>query len=274
MPRLLIECGHSRVSNVFDINHIANIVRLINEQLLANLAGHKSTDSVPDIQLVEFTPDGLFKSHLPTPAIHTSKSGLQESNRYKTEFRGLTKRNGRPRWVSFVPRPLRPRKYRKKRPIPIDISLWYNRDCTKEKVEIMPGDILILADKTWLLDQSVVQAVASKVRKASGSVISLVYELTPITHPQDCFPFDVDFFTRWLALSHYYTDQYLVADNEVANELERWRENMVIHRKTPITILVKHTAEDAEGTTDPIAMLAQQPNCFAKTISHLITERS
>jgi glycosyltransferase involved in cell wall biosynthesis len=63
-------------------------------------------------------------------------------------------------------------------------------------VHFQPGDVLILADATWMVPRWL-QAVAS-ARAEGAKIVPVIYDLLPISHPQFFAPLFCAQFERWL----------------------------------------------------------------------------
>lgn len=82
---------------------------------------------------------------------------------------------------------------------------------------IEKGDILLLIDSTWY--SNIWESVA-QFKEKEGQVISVIYDLIPITHPNFCNDFLVDTFHEWFSRSVNYIDQYIAISDTVRADLE------------------------------------------------------
>ena len=83
--------------------------------------------------------------------------------------------------------------------------------------EVRAGDVLVLLDSSWNLD---IWPAVSSFRQRSGRVISVVYDLIPVSHP-DFFDEDLAAaFTGWLQDSFRHVDAYLGISRTVQHEVQ------------------------------------------------------
>jgi len=82
---------------------------------------------------------------------------------------------------------------------------------------IKKGDILLLIDSTWY--SNIWESVA-QFKEKEGQVVSVIYDLIPITHPNFCNDFLVDTFHEWFSRSVHYIDQYIAISDTVRADLE------------------------------------------------------
>lgn len=84
-------------------------------------------------------------------------------------------------------------------------------------VQFHPGDVLILADATWMVPRWQ-QAVASA--KAEGAkIVPVIYDLLPISHPQFFAPLFCAQFERWLGTMIPLADAFVCISHATADAL-------------------------------------------------------
>lgn len=84
-------------------------------------------------------------------------------------------------------------------------------------VQFHPGDVLILADATWMVPRWQ-QAVASA--KAEGAkIVPVIYDLLPISHPQFFAPLFCAQFERWLVTMIPLADAFVCISHATADTL-------------------------------------------------------
>ncbi|MCP4116873.1 MAG: glycosyltransferase [Desulfobacteraceae bacterium] len=105
---------------------------------------------------------------------------------------------------------LRPVKFLalKKRSTPLDPFL-----------QVEPGDMLLLLDSTWYSD---IWSSVEKVRDRGGRVVSVIYDLIPITHPQFCDDYLAEVFKTWFMDSLNQVDGYVAISKTVRDDLKRF----------------------------------------------------
>lgn len=83
--------------------------------------------------------------------------------------------------------------------LPLRALLWLDRrnvaaQQRTEPLEIVDGDIFLLLDSSWHLD---FYDLAERLKARGASIISVVYDLIPLTHPQFCDAGLTKVFERW-----------------------------------------------------------------------------
>jgi glycosyltransferase involved in cell wall biosynthesis len=79
-------------------------------------------------------------------------------------------------------------------------SLWSSTDN-------LSADILLLADAGW--DRPASWPAAERFRERGGYVVTLIYDLIPVSHPQFYEPYLVSTFTHWITESVRCVDYYV-----------------------------------------------------------------
>jgi len=100
-----------------------------------------------------------------------------------------------------------------------EVSLFDN-DRVME-IDIIPqqGDILLLLDSTWHLDNW----SSVKLAKDNGAkIIATIYDIIPISHPQFCDDNLVRIFKSWFDVAIDYIDGFIAISNTVQLQLEKY----------------------------------------------------
>ena len=74
------------------------------------------------------------------------------------------------------------------------------------------GDILLLLDSTWHLN---IWSSVSSFKKQGGTVIGVIYDIIPISHPQFCDDSLTKVFKEWFYDSLKYVDGYIAISNTI-----------------------------------------------------------
>ena len=230
MPKLILECGHTLANPTVNTG-IQRVIRRLGKELPGCLP-----EALEGFELCfgQISHGALCKAEY--PAFDDRPPAPKETSKSRAIV--STAPLGRPKWVSFVPKPLRPKKYRKKRAqLAAEMALLADRTPPPEpdRLAIGEGDILVLADLNWLLDQTTVQMIANEVRAKGGRVVTVVYDIIPITHPWGSHPEHLNVFTRWLSLSLRYTDQYVAISRSVVDRFSHWRSLVAPRSIAPVS---------------------------------------
>ena len=81
------------------------------------------------------------------------------------------------------------------------------------------GDILLLIDSTWYLN---IWPTVSNLKKDGVRVVSVIYDLIPITHPQFCDDFLAEVFRKWFYDSLKYIDKFITISHTVEKDLKKF----------------------------------------------------
>jgi len=85
--------------------------------------------------------------------------------------------------------------------------------------EVGEGDTLLLLDSSWHCN---IWPTVEQLRKRKVKVISVIYDLIPITHPQFCDAFLVSSFNDWFAELVKYADGYMSISQAVQADLQSY----------------------------------------------------
>ncbi|CAG2128617.1 D-inositol-3-phosphate glycosyltransferase [Cupriavidus yeoncheonensis] len=88
-------------------------------------------------------------------------------------------------------------------------------------IDVQPGDFLLMIDSSWEQYEQFLP-VFEQVRQFGGRVISVVYDLIPILHPEFCSPGLVSVFSKWLRLAVGESDMLICISGAVKTTLEAY----------------------------------------------------
>jgi len=117
--------------------------------------------------------------------------------------------------LSFLIRKLVQNPFKKK-------SLEISKNTFDPFDQVTPGDLLLLLDSTWYAD---IWPSVEKVRNRGGQVVSVIYDLIPITHPQFCDDYLAQVFKNWFMTSQGRVDGYVAISRTVRDDLENFLQN-------------------------------------------------
>jgi len=84
------------------------------------------------------------------------------------------------------------------------------------ELEVSKDDILLLLDSTWHLD---IWSTVNRLKQKEIKVISIIYDLIPLTYPQFCDEFLVTVFQEWFSNSIDLVDGYIAISHTVERDL-------------------------------------------------------
>jgi glycosyltransferase involved in cell wall biosynthesis len=91
--------------------------------------------------------------------------------------------------------------------------------CDGPLVAIRPGDILLMLDATWNLYPECVKSVFPIVRAQNGKIITCVYDVLPITHPQFFTKQTLNIFEPWIAAAMVESDALIAISQTTLSDL-------------------------------------------------------
>jgi glycosyltransferase involved in cell wall biosynthesis len=106
--------------------------------------------------------------------------------------------------------------------LPLRALLWYNRKTHKPApqravpLQIKPGDQLVLLDSSWHGDMF---ELISRLKSQGLGVISVIYDLIPMTHSQFCDAGLVKVFERWFDWISQTADGFMAISQTVSNDV-------------------------------------------------------
>lgn len=88
-------------------------------------------------------------------------------------------------------------------------------------VNIQQGDILCMLDASWQEYESFV-SVFAEVKRKGGEILTMVYDLVPVKHPETCHDAVLDVFEAWLIEAIKQSDILLCISQAVADDVEEY----------------------------------------------------
>lgn len=99
------------------------------------------------------------------------------------------------------------------------------------------GNVLLLLDCSW---GKPLWPIISRFKAAGGSVVTVLYDLIPITHPQCCVAPNILAFEDWLAQDLIYSDAFIGISRSVADDLRTYLRRVAAHGEQPRLAPVGH----------------------------------
>ncbi len=88
-----------------------------------------------------------------------------------------------------------------------------------KKLIVQEDDILILLDSTWHIDMRI---PLEDTKKNKAKIITVIYDLIPILHPEFCMGSLVKVFNNWFNENKKVTDGYLAISETVKNDVMQY----------------------------------------------------
>ncbi|MEP9319309.1 glycosyltransferase family 1 protein [Pseudomonas sp. LABIM340] len=115
---------------------------------------------------------------------------------------------------------------------PIRLLLWLERrlGLTRQRsvdLETKPGDVFLMLDSSWHVD---FYALADKLKQQGVVIISVIYDLIPLTHSQFCDAGLTKVFDRWFGWVASTADGFMAISQTVRDEVR----NEVVRRLGPV----------------------------------------
>lgn len=107
--------------------------------------------------------------------------------------------------------------------LPLRVALWFDRrdEASKQRsvpLDIEYGDIFLLLDSSWHLN---FYNLAERLKNQGASIVSVVYDLIPITHPQFCDAGLTKIFERWFDWIATTADGFMCISQTVQADVQR-----------------------------------------------------
>ncbi|WP_263147309.1 glycosyltransferase family 1 protein [Pseudomonas sp. RIT-PI-AD] len=103
------------------------------------------------------------------------------------------------------------------------ISLRYVDKARANEMEYLPGDVLVLLDSSWHADFF---PVAERLKAQGVSIVSVIYDLIPLTHPQFCDDGLVRVFQHWFDWIARTADGFISISQTISDQVRQeaqWR---------------------------------------------------
>lgn len=95
---------------------------------------------------------------------------------------------------------------------------------SNEIIKFQEDDILILADASWGMN---IYETLNKAKKANVSIVTIIYDLIPISHPEFCVPEHSYIFKKWLHEIVHYSDSFVAISETVQKEMYNYIQNNI-----------------------------------------------
>ena len=103
------------------------------------------------------------------------------------------------------------------------VSLKYIDKSRAEEIEPQSGDVLVLLDSSWHADFF---PVAERLQKDGIGIVSVIYDLIPLTHPQFCDEGLVRVFEQWFDWIARTADGFIAISQTISDQVRsevQWR---------------------------------------------------
>lgn len=103
------------------------------------------------------------------------------------------------------------------------ISLRYVDKARATEMDYRPGDVLVLLDSSWHADFF---PVAERLKADGVGIVSVIYDLIPLTHPQFCDDGLVRVFERWFDWIARTADGFIAISQTISGQVRQeaqWR---------------------------------------------------
>lgn len=106
--------------------------------------------------------------------------------------------------------------------LPLRAMLWLNRNAQPAPQRAVPlqpqtGDQLILLDSSWHADFF---PLAEKLKRQGVGIVSVIYDLIPLTHPQFCDAGLVKVFDRWFDWIAETADGFMAISKTISQQVD------------------------------------------------------
>lgn len=107
--------------------------------------------------------------------------------------------------------------------LPLRGLLWLNRNAQPAPeravpLEVKDGDQLLLLDSSWHADFF---ALAERLKQQGVGIVSVIYDLIPLTHPQFCDAGLVKVFDQWFDWISRTADGFMAISKTISEQVER-----------------------------------------------------
>lgn len=102
-------------------------------------------------------------------------------------------------------------------------------------IDIHPGDVLLMLDSSWEQYEQFLP-VFEEVRQFGGRIVSVVYDLIPILHPEYCSPGLVSVFKNWLRSAVMESDMLICISRAVKTTLADYLAEAKVQPPRPLLL--------------------------------------
>ena len=103
------------------------------------------------------------------------------------------------------------------------------------EILLQPGDTLLMIDSSWE-QYADFAPVFQSTRQLGGKIVTVVYDLIPLQHPQFCTPGLVRAFENWFRLAALHSDMLLCISDAVASEVRHFLDSHAVARGSRLAI--------------------------------------
>jgi O-antigen biosynthesis alpha-1,2-rhamnosyltransferase len=106
--------------------------------------------------------------------------------------------------------------------LPLRVLLWLNRNAQPAPqralpLQTQPGDQLVLLDSSWHAD---IFPLAEKLKRQGVGIVSVIYDLIPLTHPQFCDAGLVKVFDQWFDWVAQTADGFMAISKTISEQVD------------------------------------------------------
>jgi glycosyltransferase involved in cell wall biosynthesis len=106
--------------------------------------------------------------------------------------------------------------------LPLRGLLWFNRNAQPAPeravpLEVQAGDQLVLLDSSWHAD---IFPLAEKLKRQGVGIVSVIYDLIPLTHPQYCDAGLVKVFDHWFGWIARAADGFMAISKTISDQVD------------------------------------------------------
>lgn len=195
-----------------DVTGITKTVRRLCTELKVATSEHHDTCTPIIFHSTGFrlAPDGALSSIIKTE----STSGSRSFSFFNSIFSGKYARS-----LITLSLKLFPWKFLKYPWIALSQNLFNANSRLLPRIEFQSNDVLLLIDASWNYPS---WRTARKARKQGAKVVTLIYDLMPIRHPNYCFPLLPHQFQSWLSEMATCSDALVCISKATKDDVLSW----------------------------------------------------
>ncbi len=130
----------------------------------------------------------------------------------------------------------------------ISAALFNSKSKEFQRVNFNPGDVLFLVDASWNYPS---WKVARLARQQGAKVVTLIYDLMPIRHPDYCFPLLPPQFQSWLTEILTCSDAVICISRTTRDDLLSWLNEQPLGNRSPnLPVGYFHLGVDLENSLE------------------------
>lgn len=143
------------------------------------------------------------------------------------------------------------------------ISASQSEESAAMPVEFREDDVLLMLDSSWHYS---ISALSKHARSANATVITVIYDLIPILHPELCEVELTDVFESWVEEAASVADGFIAISKTVKSDIERYNQKFELVNKPEYGYFYL----GAEISNTQGSVRAELKNVIHKTTSYLI----